>query len=245
MKNKVIIALSSAAFFVLLIALSIVIASAFGSKRSTLSLPPDPAFSGALPTALNPGVTPYPPESDAIEISPENVKKIIQDLKRPDNYACSVTLTLFWDGLNSSETRKLYVNGDRQRVESAYSVEISSSDGSYRWQPGSETWTYFPRGDFNADASALTPTYSDVLKLDKIDGAAYVTVDGLNCVWLKNIDNTDIWEYWVDLATGLLASASYTEEGKPAWRFAMTDLTLGSVSDEFFKLVDGTTVLDD
>ena len=219
------------------------------SSNPDIILPPGPSDI-SVPTSDHgeqPDTDPFAPNE--IDITPQNVMKIVSDLTRPTEYTAVNRTTRYWAEGSASTSFRVYVLGDCSRVdtltdgsESSESYVIFTSSVVYMPLGGQDQ--PIERGAFTSDAAASMPTYEDVLSLSEkvIAGAGYTRKNSRPCVWVQTQDEYDI-EYWIDLESGLLIAAEARQNGLQAWSFEQTELTLGAPDRELFLLPSGADAL--
>lgn len=221
-----------------------------GSSNPDIVLPSSPPGMNLPSSAPDNAPEADPNAPSLVEITPQNVTKIVADLKRPAEYSAVNRTTRYWAGGEALKTYKVYVLGDYSRVDGLNAD--SQVEETVIFTP--ET-VYMPlggqdqpmaRGEFTPDAAMAMPTYEDVLNINESDivGAGYVRRNDRPCVWVQTQDGLgyDI-EYWIDLESGLLSGAVARQNGLSAWSFELTGLSLEKPDDNLFVLPSGVSVI--
>ncbi len=178
-------------------------------------------------------------------ISTENAKNVIASLKRPDAYSCKIENKLYYEGGASVLYCTQYIKGDAERVDTTDSLgEVQSTilkleDKIYSWEPGNKEAYEGSWGDFSNDDAAMLPSYEDVLKDEiTLSEAERKDLGQEPCVRVAFEDSGYVCEYYISLSTGLLKSAEYKKNGKPARETYVKSLKLEAPEDNLFQLED-------
>lgn len=240
--------LTSAIFIVFLIN------TAEGNNSPQIYLPPVP--SGNHTTGGN--ISGPDISSDGktlVEITPENVKKVIKSLERPDSYSSEILVEHFWNGGSSAVVRGIWVLDRVARLRyfdqnGSPTENFIYIDGyTYVWDEGSDTYAIYAESDITVDDITQIPTYEDILTADKEDilSAAYEYYNGEPCVKTAIADKASGYTriYWVSLEKGILWGAEYYEEDMMVYRMSMPETSFSDAEPDisFFILPNGKNLL--
>lgn len=187
-----------------------------------------------------------------IEVTPETVQAVVETLKRPQAYQRAVTVEQFWSSGSGSYEVSVTVSGewtrtDRTMPDGRIRHTLTGPDRVYIWYNSSIYSS--PVGETTADAEQFIPTYEEILRLqpEQILTADEREVSGLHCIYVETVPDELGYtlRYWVDLNTGLLVMAEELQEGATVYRMAALSVEENNISEDSFRLPDGTLVLDE
>ena len=118
----------------------------------------------------------------------------------------------------------------------------------YIWYNSEKNVFSSPVGAVSADTEQSIPTYEDILELppEQISTADYRTISGVDCIYVETVEDDGgyVLRYWVSVDTGLLTMAEKLECGTTVYRMAALSVDQTSVTEDSFRLPDGTSVLN-
>ena len=81
---------------------------------------------------------------------------------------------------------------------------------------------------------------------EQISTADYRTISGVDCIYVETVEDDGgyVLRYWVSVDTGLLTMAEKLECGTTVYRMAALSVDQTSVTEDSFRLPDGTSVLN-
>ena len=168
-----------------------------------------------------------------LEVTPQTVQAVIATLERPSLYARSVTTETLWSGGSGRAEMTVLVSGVWNRVDAVMPSgrtrhAITDGEKTYIWYDTSHDLYEGSSGTITADQEQHTPTYEDVLALDKdaITDTGYEEKGGLSCIYVETVvDGLDYRErYWVSVDTGLLAAAETWDGDELVYRMSSYNL---------------------
>ena len=185
-----------------------------------------------------------------LDVTPETVQSVIATLDRPESYARTLTVTLFWGESGSAErTIQIWADGDYTQTElttvgGEKQVRLVDGKTLALWYAGDSVWRERPAEEGDGDLAQRIPTYEDVLSLDseQITEAGYQSRNGHNCVYVQAQTEDGAERYWVETATGLLYAAETVSGGKTVYVMTETALTAPMAENHSFALPDGTVL---
>lgn len=104
-----------------------------------------------------------------VDITTDNVQHVIASLTRPEAYSCTIENKLYYTGGSSSLRCRRYVRDGVIRTDTltesgaVRASIIRRGDTIYSWNADSSAVYEGRAGSFSDDASAMLPTYEDVL----------------------------------------------------------------------------------
>ena len=104
-----------------------------------------------------------------VDITTDNVQHVIASLTRPEAYSCTIENKLYYTGGSSALRCRRYVRDGVIRTDTltesgaGRSSIIRRGDIIYSWNADSSAVYEGRAGSFSDDASAMLPTYEDVL----------------------------------------------------------------------------------
>lgn len=182
-----------------------------------------------------------------IEITPENVQRVIATLKRPTGYVCTTENRLFYDGQSTTLRREQMVLGDLCRTDEQNAVgatlrtTLRKGTTLYAWENGDDTYYVGNTGHFTNDSSAMMPTYETVLELPQ----AQITDTGLEnisyepCVRVGFEDEAYRCVYYISTVSGLLVRADFYKEDTLVRQCEISALSNTAPEKGVFLLPDG------
>ena len=194
-------------------------------------------------------------ENDAInrvDIRPSTVQDAIAVLERPQQYYRTIVIERYYSGGSCIEQAEVFVSGGWTRVDltkdGAESRHvISNGKTSYIWYGGSKSY-YTGASSLSADEEQSIPTYEDILRMDvqRIALADYRLLDTKDCIYVETAEDDGgyVLRYWVSVDTGLLTMAEKLECGTTVYRMAALSVDQTGVTEDSFRLPDGTSVLN-
>ncbi len=187
-----------------------------------------------------------------VEVTPETVQLVIEQLERPESYARTVTIERFWADGSGVTTAQVRTAGGWTRVDltgTDGSVRHSVTGGERSWVWfGTESATYTGAAALTGDEEQGIPTYEDLLLLDpaSITAADYRTYEAINCICVETAPDefgcSSRW--WIAVDSGLLIAAEREAEGEVFYRMSALTLEKDTVTAEAFTLPDGTVLYD-
>lgn len=157
-----------------------------------------------------------------VQVTVDNVQQVIASLGRAQSYTMQVTSRLYYGETSGTTTYRQTVRQGACRTDvlSASGATLYSEllwDGMcYAWRSGSSSYTTSRQGAFVADRSASLPTYETVCELPReaITGGALVQTEQDMLLTVDTQEQDRIGVYKISAQTGLLQSASFSEDGK-------------------------------
>ncbi len=182
-------------------------------------------------------------------LTPLNVKSIVETLNRPQVYTAKAINTYFWqDGLGQTIS-DVYVNNDLSKIVHTEDGSISehillTSNFIYSWEHGQIDYYKGNIADFTLDDTLYIPSYKDILNYDTTQITfAEIEYDGSQpniVVGISPYDNTEL-VFTVSVQTGLLTSYSKSVDDTVTNTTEIQDISLFVLGDARFMLPDGTT----
>ena len=188
-----------------------------------------------------------------IEVTPSTVQAAIETLARPEVYRRTATVEQFWSSGVGSYEVTVTVNGlwtrtDRTMPDGRARHTMTGPERVYVWYNNEENVYAGPVGAVSADAEQSIPTYEDILELpvEQITAADYRKVSDVYCIYVETAEDDAgyVLRYWVSVETGLLTMAEKLENGSAVYRMAALSVDQDGITEDSFRLPDGTSVLD-
>ena len=188
-----------------------------------------------------------------IEVTPFTVQAAIETLSRPGTYRRTVTVEQLWSGGSGSYEVTVTVSGpwtrtDRTMPDGRARHTVTGPERVYVWYNNEENVYSGPIGAVSADAEQSIPTYENILELpaEQIAAADYRTVSSVDCIYVETAEDDMgyVLRYWVSVDTGLLTMAEKLESGSTVYRMAALSVDRDNVTEDSFRLPDGTSVLE-
>lgn len=243
-KSALIGALCAFAMVVTLGLSFIVSSNLFQDGESALVLPSETEQQNVLDQQTDDLAQENESKISQITINTSNVQAVIASLSRPGAYSCSVTNTLYWDGGAGTLQCKQYARDGAYRVESLDAdgtitrVQLQYDGKIYAWDAGSSTYYSGQAGSFTPGEAAMLPTYETVCQLpaDQIQAAELIELSGQPMIRVAAAENDRTAEYIISAVTGLLYSASFSEDGTRTQFIQTSVLSLERAADNLFTL---------
>lgn len=179
-----------------------------------------------------------------ITVDRNNVQAVIASLSRPAAYSCSVTNTLYWEGGAGTLQCRQYARDGAYRVETLdrdgviTQVQLQYDGKIYAWDAGSSTYYSGQAGSFSPGEAAMLPTYETVCQLpaEQIEQAELTELSGQPMIRVTAVQDGRTAEYIVSAVTGLLYSASFSQNGTRTQFVQTSVLSLDRPADNLFTL---------
>jgi hypothetical protein len=157
-----------------------------------------------------------------VQIDPNNVQRVIASLSRAESYIATVTSRLYYGETSGIRVSRLSVRNGAHRIDhlsqtgTAEYTELLYNGVYYAWRNGAGRYYQGVQGDFTTDQQAMLPTYETVCALppEQIIGAALVQEGEELFITVDTQDGTNIGIYKISVQTGLLRTASFSQDGK-------------------------------
>ena len=192
-----------------------------------------------------------PAAYEEVSIEPDNVRAVLETLKRPQSYVLRA-MTEEFSGEDSLSAQVLHaVRGDAtatvRYTENRSEHTVRSRGVTYVWRDGGELREY-AAGDYGGDAAAGLPTYEILYDTAGRDilSAAYRQYEGFSCVFFRVRDRglALTADYYVDIDTGLLVySETRDASGAVLYTMRILSIVLDTPGDDAFALPDGRSAL--
>lgn len=206
-----------------------------------------------------PSETTKAPESDAVlgqnleilgdvQVTASNVQRVIASLSRAESYTATIVSRLYYGETSGTVTCRQTVKNGAYRTDYldaegtiAY-TELLWNGSYYTWRNGADTYSQGNQGAFTTDQSAMLPTYETVCDLpeEQITGGALVQEGDELLLTVDTQNGNQIGVYKVSARTGLLRSASFSENGKMT-RAVDVQVSTEEPADSLFVLPGETT----
>ena len=177
-----------------------------------------------------------------IEVTPSTVQAAIETLARPETYRRTVTVEQLWSGGSGSYEVTVTVNGpwtrtDRTMPDGRVRHTMTGPEQVYVWYNSEKNVYSSPVGVVSADAEQSP---------EQISTADYRAVSGVDCIYVETAEDDGgyVLRYWVSVDSGLLTMAEKLERGSTVYRMAALAVDQTSVTEDSFRLPDGTSVLN-
>ena len=184
-----------------------------------------------------------------LSITPATVQAAVSTLSRPASYQRTQTITLYWNGGESTTTAQVFVHSGITRIDATLKDgtichTLLSGETSCVWYDDETEWTTMRTQQLSADALQRMPTYESVLELDatQIVQAEYCLHNGVYCIYIQTAPNLDGYaeRYWISTQSGLLYAAERTMDGNVIYRFSATEPGIDPPDESLFLLPDGS-----
>ena len=184
-----------------------------------------------------------------LSITPTTVQAAVATLSRPASYQRTQTVTLYWDGGESTTTAQVAVNGTMTRIDTTHTDgtvchTLSDATTTCVWYDDDTYWVATRTDLVSADALQQMPTYESVLELDntQITHAEYGLKDSVYCIHIQTAPDLDGYaqQYWVSAQSGLLYAAERTHNGQVIYRFQATEPEHDTPEAGLFLLPDAS-----
>lgn len=175
-----------------------------------------------------------------VELTPENVGKVVRNMSRPEAYHQTLIKTV---GGKARHTTEIWYCGGVWKIISTENGQtryiLTDGKTAYLWYRG-ETWRQekipLTQGMTADDLSGI-PTYESIAQLSPrdIQEAGYQTLSDMEdapCLYLSFQNASGVLQtWWVDLSTGLLCRGSGVLNDEPAYALQQTGLDILPVND--------------
>ncbi len=213
-----------------------------------------------LPSVENVNITPtggdtgslvdFAPFSE-LEVTAENVKKLIDAMERPSVYSATLVMRTYWgDSKQSVQQSDITVNGSLQKI-----VTFTSSDATRKhclsnglhmvyWVENGPQPHATGQGKRSQDDLIGIPTYESILDLSDtgILGASYETVENKDLLVVYTKEAAYYGQYCLSMETGLLVQAifydSKSADAQMVYSVNLSDFST-EISADVFVLPDG------
>ena len=212
-------------------------------EHSTIVLPEHPTESDN--STGNSGTE----DLNVLSITPDTVQTAIATLSRPSSYRRTQTITLYWDGGESTTTAQIAVSGSATRIDTTLSDgsichTLLNGNRFAIWYDEETSWTVLNTDQISADALQRIPTYETALELpaDRIGHAEYCKKDDVFCIYLRTLPDAEGYavSYWISVESGLLFAAERTCGDDVIYRFSATEPDKDPPAATAFLLPDGS-----
>ena len=197
-----------------------------------------------------------------VEVTPQNVQRVIEQIKQPDEYSRLVKLERYWQ--EGGETSNVYVQWVKDWVRmditenheekhviitpgKASSDEIEKKKRTYIWYGNSEDYFSAP-AILSASEEQGIPSNEDILLLtsDDITYTDYRMMESVNCIYMETMPDDSGYKnhYWISVDSGLLIAAERTWNEKTIFRMSSSEIDTSTIPVEAFTLPDGTVLYD-
>lgn len=184
-----------------------------------------------------------------LSITPATVQAAISTLSRPASYQRTQTVTLYWNGGESTTTAQVTVSGGITRIDTTLKDgtichTLLNTQLSCVWYDDETSWITMRADQLSADALQKIPTYESVLELDSslITQAEYCLKDGVSCIYIQTAPDSDGYaqSFWISTQSGLLYAAERTHNDEVIYRFTATEPGNDPPPESLFLLPDGS-----
>lgn len=183
-----------------------------------------------------------------LSITPATVQAAVSTLSRPASYQRTQTVTLCWNGGESTTTSHVAVSGKMMRIDTQLKDGtichiLLRSERACVWYDNETNWVCIRADELSSDALQRMPTYETVLSLDssRIVHAEYCLKDNVYCIYIQTApdQNGYVEHYWISGQSGLLYAAERTQDGRVIYRFTATEPGNDTPDESLFLLPDG------
>lgn len=189
---------------------------------------------------------------EAVKIDKSNIKRLIEAMRRPDQYHISAGSTIYHSSGQSTTVTEGYVSGEISKSvtldQSGAPKEhcILTDDKVYIWAEGSNTWYEGSRGGFGVDNGLIIPTYEKILDLDEADitDADFSLYNEIYCVFVETSDPNSGYRslYYISVDDGLLVGAQSFDGDMLVYSLSVSVLDMPQDMNNVFRLPDGTVI---
>ena len=234
------IAAAGATVLVLLVVLSFVLSSGWMHGSSTGIILP--GSEGDSPTVGTGSALLTGQSVDDITIDVNNAKTVIATLTRPAAYSSRIENTIYYDGGSATLYCHRYARDNVMRTDTlgsdnqVQSTLIRVPDGKvYAWNAGDSTAYQGKAGDLTDDATAMLPTYEDVLADEvQLAAAGRQDINGEPCIAVTFEQDGYRCVYGISTVSGLLAQTR---------KVTVSEISTETPDSELFTLPDGESVI--
>lgn len=235
-QSKIWILLGAAGLIAILLAVVLLTRSGQQKQEQTI----------LLPEVRQTDTAPEPVGSDVTftEVNAQNVRQIIESLRRPEYYHQVLTLSTEAAGKTCTADAELWRCGTLLRAEVTQNgtVQTLLTDGTtcYLWYDGDETAARIDSPSAAADELIGIPTYESILSLapGQILEAGFVSLQEPQeqpCVFVDCEQDGRRQYYWIGLSSGLLFKHTALEHNQPVFSAQQTLLERLTEGDEIFS----------
>lgn len=185
-----------------------------------------------------------------VDITTDNVQHVIASLTRSEAYSCTIENKLYYTGGSSSLRCRRYVRDGVIRTDTltesgaVRSSIIRRGDTIYSWNADSSAVYEGRAGSFSDDASAMLPTYEDVLAAGVTPlSAGRTSADSEPCIIVSFDLDGYRCAYSVSASSGLLKSASFYSGDTLTRSVSVSGLSTEAPDKVYFTLPGGKTLL--
>ncbi len=185
-----------------------------------------------------------------VDITTDNVQHVIASLTRPEAYSCTIENKLYYTGGSSSLRCRRYVRDGVIRTDTltesgaVRASIIRRGDTIYSWNADSSAVYEGRAGSFSDDASAMLPTYEDVLAAGVTPlSAGRTSTDSEPCIIVSFDLDGYRCAYSVSASSGLLKSASFYSGDTLTRSVSVSGLSTEAPDKVYFTLPGGKTLL--
>ncbi len=205
----------------------------------------------------------FPPESSdfvgssaesltRLTITKENVKAVIAEMERPEEYFSETESVLSHASGSGSFLRRKWVKGKFSRIDiinpgqtSASLHYILTEKDAYIWRSYDKTPLKLGRGELSADDLQMLMSYEDILnaETENITTAQHTKYDGIDCIYAEVKDPSLGYSerYWVSSSSGLLVyGQTLDENGAVIYTVSVKQTETAPQDKELFRLPDGS-----
>lgn len=216
--------------------------------RLTLHRPPEIVLPSTDAAESADVVSEADPESiHRVEVTPETVQLMIEQMSRPACYRCTFSIERYWESGKGESTVEVRVSGGWMQIdtltENVPARHVVTGDGEVWIWYGSGERVYHGPASFSPDEEQGIPTYEDILRWDmaSIAAADYRMLDSMHCVFVETAQNASGYteRYWVETEHGLLAAAERLYRGTVVYRMSCLAIEAESDNTQPFELPDG------
>ena len=189
---------------------------------------------------------------ESVKIDRSNIKKLVEAMRRPDQYHISAGSTVYHSAGQSTTGTEGYISGELSKVvafdQNGQSQKhcILTAEKAYIWGEGSGTWHECSRGNFEVDDELVIPTYEKILELDEenIVNADFSLYNEIYCVFVETVDPVSSYRnlYYISVNDGLLVGAQSFEGDMLVYSLSVSVLDMPQDTNGIFSLPDGTVV---
>lgn len=185
-----------------------------------------------------------------IEITTDNVQKVIATLSRPAAYSYQVSNTLFYTDRQHTLLCQQNVLADKQRTDTLsddgeiIQTTLRIGDQFYAWKPDSTQYFSGKNGGFSDDSAAMLPTYETVLALDKqaLTEAGMVNLEYIPCIYVGMLQQNYRSIYYISTITGMLVRADFYKDDALVRQCVVSNFTEEIPEESLFQLPDGAAI---
>lgn len=190
-------------------------------------------------------------ELNILSITPTTVQAAVSTLSRPASYQRTQTVTIYWNGGESTSTSHVAVSGAVTRIDTTLQDgtichTLLRDDTACVWYDDDISWVAVRADQLSSDALQRMLTYESVLELDRnqIVHAEYGLKDNVYCIYIQTAPDLDGYaeHYWISAQSGLLYAAERTQGDQLIYRFTATEPGNETPDEALFLLPDGSVL---